>query len=258
MLPRRITNNLKEQNWMVIWVELLVVVVGVFMGLQVDNWNESRVERNTVKTYYDRLIQDLRTNERNLQSHLQYYQNVGSHAEAALSALLADQDKLGEQFLIDSYQATQVWHTVFNQAAYDEILSVGALSTIPDIEARQRLANYYVAVDAASLQLRDVNTYRELLRAHMPIEVQRSVETNCGDTVTTSSDGGLVTSFPEKCTLGLNASTTQFAIESILAVPGITPSLNRRVSDIDAKLRIMQQDRDRSAALADYLERTKP
>lgn len=258
MLPRRIASHFKEQNWTALGVEILVVVIGVFMGLQVDNWNESRIERNTVKTYYDRIIQDLRTNERSLQAHQVYYRNVKAHGEAALAALQTEQNNPGERFLIEAYQATQIWHTVFNRAAYQEILSVGAMSTIPDIEARQRLANYYVAVDAISVQLRDSSTYREVLRAHMPIGVQRSVEKNCGDTVTTDSTGALINSFPESCTLGLNATTIQLAIESVLAAPEIATHLNRRLSDLDTKLRIMQRNQDRSRELADYFENTKP
>lgn len=73
MLPRRIANNLKDQNWKTVAIELLVVVIGVFLGLQVDNWNESRIERNTVRTYYVQIIEDLRTNENNLLAHLADY-----------------------------------------------------------------------------------------------------------------------------------------------------------------------------------------
>ena len=52
-------NHVNNQNLTAIVIELLVVVLGVFIGLQVDNWNQSRIEQNTVKSYYDRLIEDL-------------------------------------------------------------------------------------------------------------------------------------------------------------------------------------------------------
>ena len=254
MLPRRIASYLKDQNWTAVGIELLVVVLGVFLGLQVDNWNESRIERSNVKTYYVRLIEDLRNNQNNLLAHQAYYQNVRTHGEAAIAALQTPQENLGEQFLIDLYQATQIWATVFNRAAYDEIVSVGALSTIPDIEARSRLANYYVAVDAVSTQLRDINTYRDIVRARMPIEVQRRIETNCGDTVTVASDGALITSFPDHCKLGLGKPATDGAIESLFGSPALATQLNRRLSDLDTKLRIMNRNMERSRDLADYLE----
>ena len=254
MLPRRIASYMKDQNWTAVGVELLVVIIGVFLGLQVDNWNESRIERNNVRTYYVRLIEDIRTNENSLLAHQAYYQNVRSHGEAALAALQTQQENLGEQFLIDIYQTSQIWLTVFNRAAYDEIVSVGAMSTIPDVDARSRLANYYVAVDAVSTQLLEVSTYREIVRGRMPIEVQRRIETDCGDTVTVASDGALITRFPDNCTLGLSKLATQTAIESLLGSPALATQLTRRLSDLDTKLRIMKRNMDRSRDLADYLE----
>ena len=257
MFTRRIADNIKDQNWTSVGIEILVVLIGVFLGLQVDNWNESRIERNAVKTYYDRIIQDLRTNEHSLQAHQDYYQNVKTHGEAALSALQSAPGRLDGQLLIEAYQASQIWHTVLNRAAYEEILSVGAMNTIPDIEARERLANSYVGVDAICIQLRDTSTYRELVRSHIPIEVQRNVETNCGDTVTTDSSGALINSFPDSCALDLDAATIQLATESLLTAPGMVIHLNRRLSDLDTKLRIMKRNEDRSRELADYLESTK-
>ena len=44
MLLRRFTKHFSEQNWTAIGVELIIVVIGVFMGLQVQNWNQARIE----------------------------------------------------------------------------------------------------------------------------------------------------------------------------------------------------------------------
>lgn len=41
MLFRRISQHVKDQNWTAIWIDFLIVVVGVFVGLQVSNWNET-------------------------------------------------------------------------------------------------------------------------------------------------------------------------------------------------------------------------
>jgi hypothetical protein len=45
MILRRITEHVKAQNWFAVAVEFVIVVVGVFMGLQVQDWNELRKER---------------------------------------------------------------------------------------------------------------------------------------------------------------------------------------------------------------------
>jgi hypothetical protein len=39
MIPRRIAEHVKAQNWFAVAIDF---VIGVFVGLQVGNWNEAR------------------------------------------------------------------------------------------------------------------------------------------------------------------------------------------------------------------------
>jgi hypothetical protein len=39
MLLRSISKHIKDQNWFAVFVDFLIVVVGVFIGIQVSNWN---------------------------------------------------------------------------------------------------------------------------------------------------------------------------------------------------------------------------
>ena len=43
MILRRLTTALRKQDWFTVTIETLIVVFGVFIGLQVNNWNEARV-----------------------------------------------------------------------------------------------------------------------------------------------------------------------------------------------------------------------
>ncbi|HET6564656.1 MAG TPA: hypothetical protein VFG52_04520 [Xanthomonadales bacterium] len=45
MILHRISEHIKSQNWFAVTVEFVIVVLGVFMGLQVQDWNEARKER---------------------------------------------------------------------------------------------------------------------------------------------------------------------------------------------------------------------
>lgn len=46
MLLRRITQHVKDQNWFAVGIDLFIVVVGVFIGLQVQTWSEQRTDLN--------------------------------------------------------------------------------------------------------------------------------------------------------------------------------------------------------------------
>jgi len=45
MILRRLSKSLQEQNWTAIWIEFVLLVAGVFLGIQVANWNAARVDR---------------------------------------------------------------------------------------------------------------------------------------------------------------------------------------------------------------------
>ncbi len=42
MILRRITANFRRQDWTAVAIELVVVVIGVFIGTQASNWNTDR------------------------------------------------------------------------------------------------------------------------------------------------------------------------------------------------------------------------
>ena len=58
MILRRLTQSLKEQNWTAIVVEFVLLVCGVFLGIQAANWNEQRREHALEAEYIARLQRD--------------------------------------------------------------------------------------------------------------------------------------------------------------------------------------------------------
>lgn len=56
----RVAAHIREQNWTAIGIDFLIVVLGVFVGIQVANWNEARVERELVRGHLTEIAEDLR------------------------------------------------------------------------------------------------------------------------------------------------------------------------------------------------------
>jgi hypothetical protein len=61
MILARIAQHLRRQDWAAITIELLIVVFGVFIGLQVNNWNEMRRDQAREHEYLVRIHADLET-----------------------------------------------------------------------------------------------------------------------------------------------------------------------------------------------------
>lgn len=58
MILRSVTKHVKDQNWFAVGLDFFIVVVGVFFGLQVSNWNAERFERTQERDYLVRLHGD--------------------------------------------------------------------------------------------------------------------------------------------------------------------------------------------------------
>ena len=59
MILRRIAEAFRRQDWFVVFIEVLVVVVGIYIGLQVDDWNKEREDRADEKVFIARFHDDL-------------------------------------------------------------------------------------------------------------------------------------------------------------------------------------------------------
>ena len=42
MLLRRFMHHVKDQNWFAVGLDVVVVIVGIFLGMQVTEWNDAR------------------------------------------------------------------------------------------------------------------------------------------------------------------------------------------------------------------------
>jgi hypothetical protein len=61
MLLRRVIAHVRRQEWTAVFLDFLVIVVGIFVALQVQNWNETRKERIQEHTLLTRLHAETRT-----------------------------------------------------------------------------------------------------------------------------------------------------------------------------------------------------
>lgn len=59
MILRSITRHVRDQNWFAVGLDFVIVVVGVFIGIQVANWNDARRDREAEALYLDRLHREI-------------------------------------------------------------------------------------------------------------------------------------------------------------------------------------------------------
>jgi len=62
MIFRRVKAHIEKENWFAVGVDFFIVVVGVFIGIQVANWNESYSDQAEYLLALERLKQETKTN----------------------------------------------------------------------------------------------------------------------------------------------------------------------------------------------------
>jgi len=235
MVIARIRQHAVAFNWFAVGVDLLVVAFGVFLGTQANNWNQARIERAAAAAYRQEIVADLLENERDLAARKAYAEAVRRHGIAALAAIETRQAPRGEQFLVDAYQASQVWARPLIRMAYDEMTGAGLSRSMGDQITRSRLTTYYTQIKQFDITATSTTTYRDRLRRALPSAVQDAIRGKCDDRVTTFTNGAQISVLPERCEPDLTPEQVDLAIDRLLAAD-LEDDLTRNIADLDQKI----------------------
>lgn len=72
MLFRRIAQHVRTQNWTAIFIDFAIVVIGVFIGIQVSNWNQQQSKIVKQDELLVQLVEDLHADLDKLESSAWY------------------------------------------------------------------------------------------------------------------------------------------------------------------------------------------
>ena len=76
MITRRITQAVTQQNWSAALIELLIVVIGIFLGLQASSWYEGRAEADLETAILDRLKVDFENIRGETEAAIEFHQDI--------------------------------------------------------------------------------------------------------------------------------------------------------------------------------------
>lgn len=179
MFLRRIVESFVVRNWSVVITELFVVIVGVFIGIQVSNWNDARIDKTRARSYLERIRADLDADIVNYRNRLQFWDAVSGYGAQALG--YSETGSLGDRtewdLLLAFFQASQLADFYTTSVTYDELKGAGELGLIEDLELRNLLAYYYTNADDPTLTERPA--YREHVRGLVPLHIQSYIWSNC-------------------------------------------------------------------------------
>ncbi|MEO5629778.1 MAG: hypothetical protein ABIQ62_08440 [Thermomonas sp.] len=238
MILRRLSQSLKEQNWTAIWIEFVLLVAGVFLGIQVANWNEERASGLQSELFTQRLRDDLRIETWSRAALNAYYASVRLNARNTLAALEGKADLSNEALLIAAYRASQYGELIRHRDTYDELTSTGNIGLIKDRLLRKMATEIYNSNSADNLKNEGITSrYRTAFRMSIPIEVQDAIAETCGDRKLIVGDYASLREIQTyECDTDLPQRDIDLAVSVLRSDPTYIPLLRLRIADIRSQL----------------------
>lgn len=234
MILRRLSQSLKEQNWTAIWIEFVLLVGGVFLGMQVSNWNAERVEHLRAIELFERLTDDLESERNNVGYLRDYYETTASYAKAALREFESPGSVDAEAFVISAYQASQWQEAIQSRSTFEEIVATGAVDLVRNEKSRELLIAYYEYDWTKGLGFTSRPQYREMVRGTIPYGIQEVIKASCGDQPATIGRTVFYV-LPKNCDIDIPTVDIEKAAAALRSEPGMEQALRYQLSENDTK-----------------------
>jgi hypothetical protein len=249
---RTIAVRIRQHDWLAVVIELTVVVAGVFIALQVSNWNDDRKEAARGREYLQRLHDDMAQDVANLDTISGFWTRVRDYGDGAVG--YAEQGVLVNgsawRTLLAYYQASQLWPYRKPDVTFQEIQSSGDLRLIRNAALRARIARHYSATAGSQVVevLGLVPRYRERVRGMTPWKIQQYIWSNCYRSA--DADQELL-----DCAAPVSETESLAVIERYRQSSQLTDELRFWMVNLNSGLQLMQGIQADALALSDDVER---
>ena len=143
MLVRRFAEHIRTQNWFLVCVEIIVVVAGIFIALQVDDWNQQRKDIALERQYLARMQDEFERLLEVEEGRLRW--NDARIADGALIQRVLDNQHLSDddrqEFEYALYLLGAVNRGRLSWGTVEELRSTGNIQLVRDWSLRQHLTD---------------------------------------------------------------------------------------------------------------------
>ena len=153
MLFRRISQHIGSQNWLAVCLDLAIVVIGIFLGLQVSAWNDTRHDRQREAETLNHLRADFEEIKTEVDEALDFHRGI---IVALNTVLLSTETGTITQKDNDSIRRglqSALWYSTGAQRSgtYVDLVSSGQMHLIQNEELRSLLTKYDELHEKANL-----------------------------------------------------------------------------------------------------------
>lgn len=221
MIIRRMAEAIRKQDWFTVFIEFTLVVAGVLVALQFDNWNEGRRFDAMERDYLVQLREEILANDAQVQARMEFIANVTVAGKRALGFLKEDKPCTDNctQLLVDFFQATQVWGVSDYTSVYNEMKRLG----LPRSNTVKKATDsYYLVFQGMSTSMDSAPLYRPQVRNEIPVSAIDLLWRHCHINVYNTG----IEIILRDCATELGAIDAAPILETFRSLPGLYSNLN--------------------------------
>ena len=149
MRLHRVIDHLKAQQWTAVALDLLITVVGVFIGIQVSNWNGERQDQRRSRDVLVDLQQEFAGFDKAAAALAGFYEDSLKNELVLLDSLRAGRIRPADR---DRVKDAVALGLIYGDppppsGTYRDLLSAGKLDLVRDKELRIKLIEYDQSID---------------------------------------------------------------------------------------------------------------
>lgn len=140
MITSKIIKHLKRQDWGAALIDFIVVVLGIFVAIQVNSWNEERVDKLKERRILEQLYSDFSQNVENINSMATFHKNKAKDLDYVIDMVATDKIDL------DSKRAREALMSMFqmppisvSMGTYKSLIATGDIRLIQDPQLKTQL-----------------------------------------------------------------------------------------------------------------------
>lgn len=159
MIINRIGSALRSQDWATVFIEFVLVVLGVLVALEVDRYNERQKERADEINYLLALERDLQRDIDDHRTLIEAFSTIESFGDSAIKTLNGQECSPGEcwRSLVEAFHASQWIDASTNSSSFEEMKRLGLPK---DAGLKDTLELYYAGGRARGKLTADLPLYR--------------------------------------------------------------------------------------------------
>ncbi len=180
MIPifRKIRKKMADDNKPVKYLryaigEIALVVIGILIALQINNWNEVRKTENMGKVYIGEIYADLKNEVTNLNAILFGLQNQYDGTESVLSFFESDDKVIKDtiQFTNNHWAPAKIFIIQRDKNTYDELSGSGQIGLLKNDSLSKLLDRFYDNLDMRIINFKEypLQMRMELRKLTFPI-----------------------------------------------------------------------------------------